>query len=190
MQRGNIAAYIPTNLISISDGQIVLDADLFNRGVKPAVNVGRSVSRVGGAAQSAAMRDVARHLRLDLAQFEEVARFARFGAEIDEATKHQIERGERLRTVLTQPAHRPLSLAAQVAILLAATEGNLDDIAPEDVSAFERDLLARFAAQHTEFFNQINRSGELTPEMRDALTATMANCRGHTSSLSKGRDGS
>jgi F-type H+-transporting ATPase subunit alpha len=104
MQRGNIAAYIPTNLISINDGQIVLDVDLFNRGVKPAVNVGLSVSRVGGAAQTAAMRDVAGRLRLELAQFEEVARFARFGAEVDEATQRQIRRGERLRAVLRQPA--------------------------------------------------------------------------------------
>jgi F-type H+-transporting ATPase subunit alpha len=95
MQRGNIAAYIPTNLISISDGQIVLDADLFNHGVKPAVNAGLSVSRVGGAAQTSAMRDVVRNLRLELAQFEEVARFARFGTEVDEATQRQIQRGER-----------------------------------------------------------------------------------------------
>jgi F-type H+-transporting ATPase subunit alpha len=193
MQRGNLAAYIPTNLISISDGQIVLDADLFNRGVKPAVDVGRSVSRVGGAAQTAAMRDVARHLRLDLAQFEEVARFARFGAEIDEATQHQIQRGERLRAVLTQPAHRPLSLAAQVVILLAATGGYLDDVAAEDVPAIESEVLTRIEAQHTEFFNQLNRSGELTPEMRDAMIDTMAQTRtvrleGHPPGPAEGRE--
>jgi F-type H+-transporting ATPase subunit alpha len=173
MQRGNIVAYIPTNLISISDGQIVLDADLFNRGVKPAVNVGLSVSRVGGAAQTAAMRDVAGKLRLELAQFEEVARFARFGAVVDKATQRQIRRGERLRAVLRQPAHQPLSPAAQVVVLLAATEGYLDDVALKDVPAFESGLLARFEAEHPESYYQINRSGELPTEMREALAETM-----------------
>ncbi len=177
MQRGNIAAYIPTNLISINDGQIVLDADLFNRGVKPAVNVGLSVSRVGGAAQTTAMRDVAGKLRLELAQFEEVARFARFGAEVDEATQRQIRRGKRLRAVLTQPAHQPLSLAAQVVVLLAATEGYLDDVVLKDAPAFESGLLARFEAQHPGSYHQINRSGKLPTEMREALTETMDNYR-------------
>jgi len=173
MQRGNIAAYIPTNLISINDGQIVLDADLFNRGVKPAVNVGLSVSRVGGAAQTTAMRDVAGKLRLKLAQFEEVARFARFGAEVDAATQRQIRRGKRLRAVLTQPAHQPLSLAAQVVVLLAATEGYLDDVALKDTPAFESGLLAHLEAQHPGLYHQINRSGELPTEMREALAETM-----------------
>ena len=174
MRRGNIAAYIPTNLISISDGQIVLDADLFNRGVKPAVNVGLSVSRVGGAAQTEAMREVASELRLELAQFEEVARFARFGAEVDEATQRQIRRGERLRAVLRQPANRPLPLAAQVVILLAAAEGFLDGIAPEDVPAFESELLDRLQAEHPELLPKLNRSGKLTAEMRETLTEMMA----------------
>ncbi len=173
MQRGNIAAYIPTNLISISDGQIVLDAGLFNRGIKPAVNVGLSVSRVGGAAQTVAMRDVARNLRLELAQFEEVARFARFGAEVDETTQRQIRRGERLRAVLKQPAHQPLSLAAQVVVLLAATEGYLDEVALEEVPAFESGLLTRFEAEHPGSHYQINRSGELPAEMREMLVETM-----------------
>jgi F-type H+-transporting ATPase subunit alpha len=174
MQRGNIAAYIPTNLISISDGQIVLDADLFNRGTKPAVNVGQSVSRVGGAAQTAAMRAVTSELRLELAQFEEVARFARFGTEVDEATQRQIQRGERLRAVLRQPAHQPLSLASQVVILLAVIEGYLDDIAPQEVPAFESGLWDRFEAIHPGILSQINRSGELTDEMREALTEVIA----------------
>jgi len=179
MQRGNVAAYIPTNLISISDGQIVLDASLFNRGVKPSVNAGLSVSRVGGAAQTAAIRAVASRLRLELAQFEEVARFARFGAEVDEATQRQIRRGERLRAVLTQPAHRPLPLAAQVLVLLAATEGYLDDVALEEVTAFESRLLAHFEAKHPGLLHQINRSGELPTEKREALTETMDNyCAG------------
>ena len=177
MQRGNLAAYIPTNLISITDGQIVLDADLFNQGVKPAVNVGKSVSRVGGAAQTAAMRTVVGKLRLELSQFEEVARFARFGTEVDEATQHQIQRGERLRAVLTQPAHRPLPLAGQVTVLLAATEGYLDDVPIKDVPAFERDLLAHLETTRPEISQQVNREGELTAEARELLGETIADCR-------------
>lgn len=176
-QRGHISAYIPTNLISITDGQIVLDTELFNRGFKPAVNVGQSVSRVGGAAQTAAMRAVARHLRLELAQFEEVARFARFGTEVDEATQRQIRRGERLRAALKQPPHCPLSLAAQISILLAAVEGVLDDVPPEDVPAFESGLLARFETEHPGLYHQINRSGELTEEARQALMTMFAEYR-------------
>jgi len=176
-QRGNIVAYIPTNLICTTDMRIVLDSDLFNRGVKPAVNVAQSVSRVGGAAQTAAMRAVARHLRLELAQFEEVARFARFGIEVDEATQRQIRRGERLRAVLRQPAHQPLSLAAQVVVLLAATEGVLDEVALEDVPAFESGLLRCFEAKHAGFCHRINRSGELSKEAREALMTMIADYR-------------
>ncbi len=175
MQRGNIAAYIPTNLISINDGQIVLDADLFNRGVKPAVNVGLSVSRVGGAAQTPAMRDAVRDLRLELAQFEEVARFARFGTEVDEATRRQIQRGERLQAALRQPAHQPLPLASQVVVLLAATGGYLGGIPLEDVPAFESGLLARLEGEHPGILPQLNRNGELTEEMREVLMETVAN---------------
>ena len=173
-QRGNIVAYIPTNLICATDMRIVLDAGLFNRGVKPAVNVGQSVSRVGGAAQTAAMREVARHLRLQLAQFEEVARFARFGIEVGEATQRRIRRGERLRAVLTQPAQRPLPLSAQVVVLLAATEGYLDEVALEDVPAFEGGLLAHFEAEHAGLCQQINRTGELSEETRETLTTAIA----------------
>jgi len=177
IQRGNIVAYIPTNLICATDMRIVLDPDLFNRGVKPAVSVGQSVSRVGGASQTAAMRDVARHLRLQLAQFEEVARFARFGIEVGEATRRQIQRGERLRAVLTQPAHQPLSLAAQVVVLLAATEGYLDDVALEDVPAFESGLLAGFQARHAGLCHHINSTGELSRETREMLMSMIADYR-------------
>jgi len=174
MQRGNIAAYIPTNLISITDGQIVLDSALFNRGIKPAVNVGRSVSRVGGAAQTAAMRAVAGALRLDLAQYEEVAAFARFGTDVDEATQRQIRRGERLRVALGQPVHQPLSLSAQVAILLAVTEGFLDDVPVEDVPAFERGLLARLQTTHLGVCRQLDRHCELDEETRAELLELIA----------------
>jgi len=174
-QRGNIVAYIPTNLISATDMRIVLDSDLFNRGVKPAVNVAKSVSRGDAAAQTAAMRAVAGHIRLQLAQFEEVARFARFGIEVDEATQQQIRRGERLRAVLTQSAHQPLPLAAQVTVLLAATGGYLDDVVLEDVPAFEGGLQVRLEAAHPEISQHVNRSGELTAETRKVLTEMIAN---------------
>ncbi len=176
-QRGNISAYIPTNLISITDGQIVLDTDLFDRGVRPAVNAGRSVSRVGGAAQTAAMRAVASALRLDLAQFEEVARFARFGAEVDEVTRHQIRRGERLQAALTQPAHRPLSLSSQIAILLAVVEGYLDDIPLPEVSSFEGHLITYLDVECPALCAEIDRTGQLTEEARVVLLEGIAACR-------------
>jgi F-type H+-transporting ATPase subunit alpha len=175
MQRGNVAAYIPTNLIAINDGQIVVDAALFNRGTKPAVDVGRSVSRVGGRAQTTAMRAVAGRLRLELSQYEEVARFARFGTEVDEATRRQIRRGQRLRAALTQPVHQPLPLASQVAILHAATEGHLDDLMPEAVPAFESGLLAHLEAEHPGLLRQLNRGGDLTDEIRGVLLESTAN---------------
>lgn len=175
-QRGNISAYIPTNLISITDGQIMLDTELFNRGVRPAVNAGRSVSRVGGAAQTPAMRAVAGALRLDLAQYEEVARFARFGAEVDEATQRQIRRGERLQAALTQPAHHPLSLSSEIAILLALVEGYLDDIPVADVPAFESHLIARLEVECSAICAAIERTGKLTEEARKTLLEAIAAC--------------
>ncbi|MBC7317612.1 MAG: F0F1 ATP synthase subunit alpha, partial [Chloroflexi bacterium] len=139
-RRGNISAYIPTNLISITDGQIYLSADLFNQNIKPAIDVGLSVSRVGGAAQTPIMRQVSGQLKLTLAQYEEVAHFARFGAEIDRATQQQINRGLRLREVLKQPAFRPLSLAQQVLILYAVDHGYLDEVPIEEIAHYEEDL--------------------------------------------------
>ncbi len=176
-QRGNIVAHIPTNLISATDMRIVLDSALFNRGVKPAVNVGLSVSRLGGAGQAAAMQEVASKLRLELAQFEEVARFTRFGFEVNEATRRQIRRGERARAVLKQPVRQPLSLASQIAVLLAATEGYLDDIVLEEVPAFEDGLLVRLEAEHTELCHQINTTGELSEQTRETLTTLIADYR-------------
>ncbi|MGQ9493086.1 MAG: F0F1 ATP synthase subunit alpha [Anaerolineae bacterium] len=166
---GNIAAYIPTNLIAITDGQIVLDADLFNRGIKPAVNVGLSVSRVGGAAQSAAMRALAGNLRLQLAQYEEVSRFARFGTEVDEATQRQIRRGERVRTVLAQPPNQPLSLAEEVIILLAVNEGFLDDVALSAVPIFQQELLDYLRKMEPDLYYELNHTGAWSNEIRDTL---------------------
>jgi F-type H+-transporting ATPase subunit alpha len=170
-QRGNVSAYIPTNLISICDGQIVLDTDLFNQGTKPAVDVGKSVSRVGGQAQSDAMRAIAGQLRLELSQYEEVSRFARFGTEVDTATRRQIEHGRRLRAALQQPVHRPLSLSSQILVLLAATEGTLDQMAVEEVPGFEEGLLDLVQRREPERLQQIDRTGELPPDIREALMA-------------------
>ncbi len=176
-QRGNLSAYIPTNLISITDGQIVLSTELFNRNIRPAVDAGKSVSRVGGAAQTPAMRAISANLRLLLAQFEEVAHFARLGAEVDEATRRQILRGERLQAALTQPAHRPLTLSQQILILLSATEGYLDAIPTEQIPAFERDLVRHVQTVHPGLCLEIDRTGLLVGETDKLLRETIQNYR-------------
>jgi F-type H+-transporting ATPase subunit alpha len=139
-RRSNIAAYIPTNLISITDGQIYLNPDLFNQNIKPAIDIGLSVSRVGGAAQSAIMRSVSGQLKLTLAQYEEVAHFARFGADLDRATQQQINRGIRLREALKQPAYRPLSLAEETLFLYAVDRGYADGLPVEEIASYEQAL--------------------------------------------------
>ncbi len=164
-------------MISITDGQIVLDTALFNRNIRPAVDVGQSVSRVGGAAQTTAMRSVAGKLKLDLAQYQEVARFARFGTEVDETTQRQIQRGLRLEAALKQPEHRPLSLAEQVIVLTAASEGYMDDVTPEDVPAFERQLVERFRSEHPGSYQEINRTGELSDDLRETMTSALTRYR-------------
>src|SRR6186713_1009623 len=142
-QAGDLSAYIPTNVISITDGQIFLEADLFNQGIRPAINVGNSVSRVGGSAQVKAMRQVAGSLRLDLAQYRELAAFAQFGSDLDKATLNQLNRGKRLVEILKQPQYQPLPVVKQVAIVFAATNGYLDGIAVERLREYE-DGLFRF----------------------------------------------
>jgi F-type H+-transporting ATPase subunit alpha len=139
-QAGDVSAYIPTNVISITDGQIYLEADLFNSNIRPAVNVGLSVSRVGGSAQIKAMRSVAGPLRLDLAQYRELAAFAQFGSDLDKSSQDQLNRGKRLVEILKQPQYKPLPVEKQVAIIFAATKGLLDDVNVEDCRAFETEL--------------------------------------------------
>src|SRR6185437_2871569 len=139
-QAGDLSAYIPTNVISITDGQIFLESDLFNQGVRPAINVGNSVSRVGGSAQIKAMRQVAGTLRLDLAQYRELAAFAQFGSDLDKATQAQLHRGQRLVEILKQPQYQPLPVEKQVAIIFAGTNGYLDPIAVSDIRAYEQEL--------------------------------------------------
>ena len=141
-QAGDLSAYIPTNVISITDGQIFLETDLFHQGVRPAINVGNSVSRVGGSAQIRAMRQVAGSLRLDLAQYRELAAFAQFGSDLDKATQAQLNRGRRLVEVLKQPQYQPLPVEKQVVIIFAATKGYLDSIDVEHVRRYEDELYA------------------------------------------------
>jgi F-type H+-transporting ATPase subunit alpha len=176
-QRGNVAAYIPTNLISITDGQIILDVDLFNQGIKPAVHAGLSVSRVGGAAQTAVMKSIAGHLRLELAQFEEVARFARFGADVDDATRQQIERGRRLQALLIQPPHQPLAQPAQLLVLLAAVEGQLDDLSEGEIPTFARHLRDQCHKQYPELWRRLQEGDELDQALQTTLLEKIGQLR-------------
>ncbi len=171
---GNIAAYIPTNVIAITDGQVILDTNLLNRGIRPAVNVGLSVSRVGGAAQTPAMRALAGMLRLELAQFEEVSQFARFGAEVDEATRRQIRRGERLTVAMGQAPNAPLSPADEIISLRAVTEGFVDDLPLSEVAAFEAELVRYVERNDPELYYKLNREGEWNDEIRKTLVALIA----------------
>src|SRR5215468_5432861 len=151
-QAGDLSAYIPTNVISITDGQIFLESDLFNQGIRPAINVGNSVSRVGGSAQIKAMRQVAGTLRLDLAQYRELAAFAQFGSDLDQATQKQLNRGRRLTEILKQPQYQPLPVEKQVAIIYAATNGYLDNVAVERLRDYEEGLYRFFEARHPDVF--------------------------------------
>ncbi len=169
-QRGDLSSYIPTNLISITDGQIILDTDLFNMGVKPAVDAGRSVSRVGGAAQTPAMRKYASNLRLELAQYDEVRRFARFGTDVDESTRQQIRRGERWQNLLTQPPHQPLTLGEMILMLRAASDGYLDDVPTQDVHTFERAFIAYFHGHHESALLHLDRTGVEDEEFDEVFT--------------------
>lgn len=166
-QEGNVAAYIPTNVISITDGQIYLEGDLFYKGIRPALNVGLSVSRVGSAAQVKAMKKVAGRLRLDLAQYRELAVFAQFGSDLDETTRKQLERGARLTEILKQGQYEPVSVGAQVAILFAGVNGYLDDIPVSDVRQFEREFLAFLREKHPHVL--ANTSKEITSELDEQL---------------------
>ena len=169
-QAGDVSAYIPTNVISITDGQIYLEADLFNAGTRPAVNVGLSVSRVGGSAQRRAMRRVAGRLRLDLAQYRELVTFAQFGtADLDRATRAQLERGQRISEILKQPQYKPLALDRQVAILYAVINGHMDDVDIPKVQAWEEAFHLFMETNHPELLRKIAETYELDDETEKAL---------------------
>jgi F-type H+/Na+-transporting ATPase subunit alpha len=168
-QAGDLSAYIPTNVISITDGQIFLESDLFNQGVRPAINVGNSVSRVGGSAQIKAMRQVAGTLRLDLAQYRELAAFAQFGSDLDKATQAQLTRGARLVEILKQPQYEPLPVERQVALIYAGTNGYLDTVALSDVRSFESELYKFIDARHSQIFKDIVAKKQLDDQTKAAL---------------------
>ncbi|MCA1591065.1 MAG: F0F1 ATP synthase subunit alpha [Acidobacteria bacterium] len=168
-QAGDISAYIPTNVISITDGQIFLESDLFNSGVRPAINVGNSVSRVGGSAQIKAMKQVAGTLRIDLAQFRELQAFAQFGSDLDRQTQAQLARGQRLVEILKQPQYQPIDVEKQVLIIWAATNGHLDDIPVDQVRRFEEDFLRFMENSHAGTLNEIREKKTITDEIKNAL---------------------
>ncbi len=168
-QAGDLSAYIPTNVISITDGQIFLESDLFNQGVRPAINVGNSVSRVGGSAQIKAMRQVAGTLRLDLAQYRELAAFAQFGSDLDKATQSQLNRGARLVEILKQPQYVPLSVERQVAIIFAGTNGYLDTLPLSDVRQYETELYKFIETRHPDLFRAIAEKKQLDDQIKGAL---------------------
>jgi F-type H+-transporting ATPase subunit alpha len=168
-QAGDVSAYIPTNVISITDGQIYLESDLFNQGVRPAINAGISVSRVGGNAQIPAMKKVAGMLRLDLAQYRELAAFAQFGAELDASTQRRLARGERTVEILKQPQYKPVSVEEQVVSIFAVTRGHLDEVDPEQVCEFEEGLHEYMRERAADVLESIRREKKLTPEIDKAL---------------------
>jgi F-type H+-transporting ATPase subunit alpha len=172
-QAGDLSAYIPTNVISITDGQIFLESDLFNQGFRPAINVGNSVSRVGGSAQIKAMRQVAGSLRLDLAQYRELAAFAQFGSDLDQATQKQLNRGRRLTEILKQPQYRPLAVEKQVAIIFAATTGQLDSIPVERLRAYEEGLYRFLEAQHPGVLSTISEKKILDDGLKAQLNQAL-----------------
>jgi len=177
-QAGDVSAYIPTNVISITDGQIYLETDLFNQGVRPAVNVGLSVSRVGGSAQIKAMRQVAGSLKLELAQYRELAAFAQFGSDLDKATQAQLNRGQRLVEVLKQKQFSPLPFSKQILMIFAGTGGVLDDMAVEQVRDFEAELYRYVDATHPALLNTIMEKKVLDDALKAEMTKIIKDCKG------------
>jgi F-type H+/Na+-transporting ATPase subunit alpha len=172
-QAGDISAYIPTNVISITDGQIFLESDLFNSGIRPAINVGNSVSRVGGAAQVKAMKAVAGRLRLDLAQYRELAAFSQFGSDLDKSTQATLARGRRMTEILKQGQYQPLTVEKQIVIIFAATSGYLDEIPVPDCARYEKELYSFLEARHPELLKTIAEKKDIKGELTEKLKAVI-----------------
>jgi len=168
-QAGDVSAYIPTNIISITDGQIILSSELFFSGIRPAINVGLSVSRVGGNAQIKAMKQVAGRLRLDLAQFRELEAFAQFGAELDKSTQARLSRGFRTVELLKQEQYQPMSVYEQIVLIFLVTNGYLDDVPVNDVRRFEKDFLHFMQIEGQAFYQKLKESQMLTKELTEEL---------------------
>jgi F-type H+-transporting ATPase subunit alpha len=172
-QAGDVSAYIPTNVISITDGQIFLETDLFNSGIRPAINVGISVSRVGGAAQIKATKQVSGTLRLDLAQFRELEAFAQFASDLDEGSRKQLERGQRMVEILKQPPYSPLAIEKQICIIFAGAKGFLDDVAVNEVTKFEAELYPFLEAKYPEILESIRTKQKIDDETTESLNKAL-----------------
>ena len=176
-QAGDVSAYIPTNVISITDGQIYLETEMFNSGFRPAINAGLSVSRVGGAAQIKAIKKIAAPIRVELAQYRELASFAQFGSELDASTKEQLAQGERIREVLKQPQYQPMPVEYQVIIIYAATKKYLLDIPTSEVLAFEKELFQYIDTKYPEIPKSIRETKEMKPETEELLKKAIEECK-------------
>jgi F-type H+-transporting ATPase subunit alpha len=172
-QAGDVSAYIPTNVISITDGQIFLESDLFYSGIRPAINVGISVSRVGGSAQIKAMKKVAGTLRLDLAQFREMAAFSQFASDLDAATRAQLERGQRMTELLKQGQYQPLPVERQVVIIYAGVNGFVDKLPSDSIKEYERELFGFIDEKHPSLWEDLRAKKELKPEIAQKLEAVL-----------------
>ena len=172
-QAGDVSAYVPTNVISITDGQIYLETDLFYSGVRPAINVGLSVSRVGGNAQIRAMKQVAGGLRLDLAQYREMAAFAQFGSDLDAATQRQIARGSRLVEILKQGQYEPMPVERQVLIIYAGTNGFVDQIDPESLQRYQTELFEFVESQHPDLLPTIVEKGQIDDDIKTRVETAL-----------------
>ena len=172
-QAGDVSAFVPTNVISITDGQIFLETDLFNAGIRPAINAGLSVSRVGGAAQTKVIKKLGGGTRLDLAQYRELAAFAQFASDLDETTRNQIQRGQRVTELMKQPQYQPLSIAEMAISLFAANEGFIDDVATEKVGSFEAALLAYMKSNHADLMAKVDASGDFDESIADDMRAAI-----------------
>jgi F-type H+-transporting ATPase subunit alpha len=184
-QAGDVSAFIPTNVISITDGQVYLEPNLFFSGVRPAINVGLSVSRVGGAAQVKAMKQVAGTLRLDLAQYRELAAFAAFGSDLDAATQAQLTRGERLVEILKQPQYQPLPMEKQVTILFAGTNGYLDELPIDTLAAYETEMYSYIESNEPSIFSDLKEEEEFTDEIKEKVNKALTSF-GETFKATKG----
>ena len=176
-QAGDVSAYIPTNVISITDGQIFLSGDLFNAGLRPAINVGISVSRVGSAAQIKAMKKVAGKLKLELAQFAELEAFSQFSSDLDKATQNQLARGQRLREILKQPQNSPYSVSDQIAIIYTGTNGYLDDIELNQIKKFITSLLSTLKTAKSKYTDEIVSTKQFTSTAEDLLKEAISECK-------------
>lgn len=173
-QEGDVSAYIPTNVISITDGQIVMDADLFNSGIRPAINIGASVSRIGGAAQTKAMKSVAGKLKFDLAQYRELAAFAQFESDLDASTKKLLDRGSRMTQLLKQSIHTPFDLASQVVVFWAGTNGYLDDMPIKQVNQFEEEFIVYMQSHHQKLLDEINKNKKVEDKNETELKSAVS----------------